>query len=61
MPGRIDGWTPADMARRQRPKLPVIYMSGFIPDQGMKKVEGSLFLLKPYRTDEMLRATEKLL
>jgi CheY-like chemotaxis protein len=60
MPGRINGWTLADMARRQSPKLPVIYMSGFCPDQGME-VEGSLFLAKPYRADEMMRAIEKLL
>jgi len=60
MPGRINGWTLADMARRQSPKLPVIYMSGFCPDQGME-VEGSLFLAKPYRADELMRAIEKLL
>jgi CheY-like chemotaxis protein len=60
MPGRINGWTLADMARRQSPKLPVIYMSGFCHDQGME-VEGSLFLAKPYRADEMMRAIEKLL
>jgi CheY-like chemotaxis protein len=60
MPGHINGWTLADMARRQSPKLPVIYMSGFCPDQGME-VERSLFLAKPYRADEMMKAIEKLL
>ena len=60
MPGRINGWDLAEMARGRHPKLPVIYMSGFCPDQGME-VEGSLFLAKPYRADEMVRAIEKLL
>lgn len=29
MPGRINGWVLADMARCRRPNLPIIYTSGF--------------------------------
>lgn len=59
MPGRINGWVLADMARCRCPKLPVIYTSGFAPQQGME-VEDSLFLAKPYRAGEILSAIEKL-
>ena len=59
MPGRINGWVLADMARCRRPNLPVIYTSGFSPQRGMD-VEDSIFLPKPYRADEMLKAIETL-
>jgi len=59
MPGRINGWVLADMARCRRPNLPVIYTSGFSPQQGME-VEDSIFLPKPYRLGEMLKAIEEL-
>ena len=44
MPGRINGWHLAEMARCQRPNLPVIYASAF-PPQLASKVEGSVFLV----------------
>jgi CheY-like chemotaxis protein len=59
MPGRINGWVLADMARCRRPNLPVIYTSAFAPQQGLE-VEDSIFLAKPYRAREMLNAIEKL-
>ncbi|WP_198017207.1 response regulator [Methylocapsa acidiphila] len=59
MPGQINGWVLADMARCRRPNLPVIYTSGFSPQHGMQ-VEDSIFLAKPYRTHEMLKAIETL-
>jgi CheY-like chemotaxis protein len=59
MPGKVNGWALADMARCRRPKLPVIYTSGYTPQHG-KEVEDSLFLSKPYRAGEILRAIEKL-
>jgi acyl-homoserine lactone synthase len=59
MPGRINGWDLADMARWRRPKLPVIYTSAFAPQQG-SKIEGSLFLAKPCRIREILNAIHKL-
>ena len=59
MPGRINGWHLAEMARCRRPNLPVIYTSAFTP-QPASKVEGSVFLAKPYRIDEILKAIEEL-
>jgi two-component system CheB/CheR fusion protein len=59
MPGRINGWVLADMARCRRPNLPIIYTSGFA-SQEVSKVEGSFFLSKPYRTAQILAAFDKL-
>jgi len=59
MPGKINGWALADMARCRRPNLPVIYTSGFAPQEG-REVEDSIFLPKPYRAGEMLKAIESL-
>jgi len=59
MPGRINGWDLAEMARGRHPHLPVIYASGFAPQQG-SEIEGSLFLPKPYRIGEILNAIEEL-
>ena len=59
MPGRINGWHLAEMARCRRPNLPIIYTSAF-PPQLASKVEGSVFLAKPYRVDEILNAIEDL-
>ncbi len=59
MPGRINGWHLAEMARCRRPNLPVIYTSAFTP-QLSSKVGGSVFLTKPYRVDEILNAIEEL-
>ena len=57
MPGRINGWDLAEMARGRHPKLQVIYTSAFAPQQG-SEIEGSLFLAKPFRIGEILNAIE---
>jgi CheY-like chemotaxis protein len=59
MPGKVNGWFLADMARCRRPNLPVIYTSGFAPQQD-KEVEDSIFLAKPYRAGQVLNALHKL-
>ncbi|SFK56177.1 response regulator [Methylocapsa palsarum] len=59
MPGKVNGWFLADMARCRRPNLPVIYTSGFSP-QHDKEVEDSIFLPKPYRAGEVLNALRQL-
>ena len=59
MPGRINGWDLAEMARGRHPKLQVIYTSAFAPQQG-SEIEGSLFLAKPFRIGEILNAIEEL-
>jgi CheY-like chemotaxis protein len=58
MPGRIDGWLLADMARCRIPHLPVIYASGYSPED--REVEGSLFISKPYHAGDILAAIVKL-
>lgn len=58
MPGRINGWLLADMARCRRPKLPVIYASAYSP-QDPREVEDSIFISKPYRLDDILAAITK--
>ena len=59
MPGRINGWDLADLARRRLPNLPVIYTSGYSPQRGLA-VEDSIFLPKPYRIGEILDAIGEL-
>ncbi|WP_026607175.1 PAS domain-containing protein [Methylocapsa acidiphila] len=59
MPGRIDGWLLAEMARRRHSNLPVIYTSAFSPQRGLE-VESSRFLPKPYRIAEIFAAIEEL-
>jgi acyl-homoserine lactone synthase len=59
MPGRINGWDLAAMARDRHPKMPVIYMSAFAPQQD-SGIEGSLFIAKPYRIRAVLNAIEEL-
>jgi CheY-like chemotaxis protein len=58
MPGRINGWHLAEMARCRRPNQPVIYMSGLAP-QPASKVGGSIFLAKPYRVEQILNAIQE--
>jgi len=59
MPGRINGWDLAAMARDRHPKMPIIYMSAFAPQQD-SRIEGSLFIAKPYRIGAVLNAIEEL-
>lgn len=60
MPGRIDGWALARLAREQIPDLRIIYTSGYSPLQGME-VENSVFLRKPYRTSDILNSIEQVM
>jgi CheY-like chemotaxis protein len=60
MPGRIDGWALAKLARQHWPALPVIYTSGYSPLHGME-VDNSVFLRKPYRPLDILRTIEQVL
>jgi CheY-like chemotaxis protein len=58
MPGSTDGWTLAEKARAWRPDLPVIYVSGYSPQNS--PVDGSIFLAKPYRSVTLLNALDQL-
>ena len=55
MPGEIDGWRLAALAREAAPDLPVIYVSGY-SSQDMAPVEGGVFLPKPFRFADLRRA-----
>lgn len=52
MAGVCDGWELARRARRFRPELGVIYISGYSADEP-QPVPGSVFLKKPYRLQEV--------
>lgn len=59
LPGQIDGWRIAEEARRMRPDLPVIYVTGFF-SQASREVSGGLMIIKPYRPSAIVKAAEKL-
>ena len=48
LPGELDGWQLAATAREAKPKLSVIYATGYTVDREAA-VPGSVFLKKPYR------------
>lgn len=50
LPGEMDGWRLAETLREAKPKLPVIYATGYAAQfEKQSKVPGSVFLKKPYR------------
>ena len=62
MPGGIDGWALAEKAKRIRPDLKVLYISGYVPrlpssTHGM--VHGPL-LTKPWRRQQLLDHLKRL-
>lgn len=60
MPGPLDGWDVARRAREQRPRLPVIYATGYSSNAPATE-PGSMLFLKPYRMSEILAAARTLL
>jgi len=56
MPGGMNGWELADLARQTRPGLPVLFSSGYareaLVEQGRASVETTI-LTKPYRKAEL--------
>jgi CheY-like chemotaxis protein len=58
MPGGINGWELADLARKARPQLRVLLTSGYaletLTAQGHLR-DGSAILAKPYRKAELAR------
>ena len=55
MPGELDGFALAREARQRRPRLPVLYTSGYTNRVGENAVAASLgkMLPKPYRPDQL--------
>ena len=60
LPGELDGWRLAETAREKRPKLAVIYVTGYTVERG-KGVPGSVFLKKPYRPSEIVATIRTLI
>ncbi|HEX9461927.1 MAG TPA: response regulator [Alphaproteobacteria bacterium] len=53
LPGSMDGFDLAELAKRRRPGLQVIYMSGYLRNEGVW--EGTL-LTKPWTIDDLRAA-----
>jgi len=60
LPGRVDGWDLAEVARRLCPGLPVIYASAY-SYVTPRQVPGSVMLDKPYPPRALLDALDALL
>jgi two-component system cell cycle sensor histidine kinase/response regulator CckA len=66
MPGGIVGRSLAEMLRKDRPGLKVIYISGYSPDQPGKQAKprskhGTEFLQKPYRSTLLMESVRRCL
>ena len=60
LPGRLDGWAIARLARQLRSALPVIYATGYTVDRAAE-VPGAIFLNKPYQPSQVIETIAKLL
>ena len=57
MPGSMDGFTLADNARRKYAKLPVLFMTGAVPESDEKAaamIKKRLLLRKPFSPKELV-------
>lgn len=59
LPGAIDGWHVAFEYRFHHPMRPVVYTTGYAPDED-RRVENSVMLRKPYRLAQAVAAFENL-
>jgi DNA-binding response OmpR family regulator len=59
LPGRLDGWAVAQLAREHRTALPVIYASGYTVDRSAV-VPDAIFLDKPYQPSLIVATIRKL-
>ena len=59
LPGTLDGWAIAEEARRIKPDLPVIYVTGFSAN-APREVPGSILIPKPYRLATIIKAAGQL-
>ncbi len=57
--GGLTGWDVAEEFRAARSGIPIIYTSGNAVD-GARKVSGSVFFGKPFRTADILRVCREL-
>lgn len=59
MPGKLDGLQLASWLSVERPDLPVLLTSGY--PQGQIRLPGVLFISKPYRSEELFVALERVI
>ncbi len=59
LPGRLDGWSVAEQARRRFAALSVIYVTGY-SGAPARQVPGSVLIMKPYRPAAILKAAQNL-
>lgn len=60
-PGKT-GWWIAQVARRERPEIPVIYISGdAVSEWGKNGVAGSIMMQKPVEDQQLIQTLEGLL
>jgi CheY-like chemotaxis protein len=57
--GPLQGWDVAERLRSSGRRIPVVYASGNAPDRS-RRVAGSLFFDKPYSSEAVVRACERL-
>jgi CheY-like chemotaxis protein len=60
LPGQLDGWAVARLARQSRSALPVVYATGYTLDRSAE-VSGAIFLNKPYQPSLVIETIQKLL
>jgi len=60
MPG-IDGWELARRARKTRPDIKVLYITGYPGEQRPDDAPAGPLLRKPWRTDEFYKCVEQLI
>ena len=60
LPGPLDGWAIARLARQLRSNLPVIYATGYTVDRSAE-VPGAIFLSKPYQPSQIVETIHRLL
>jgi CheY-like chemotaxis protein len=58
LPGVLDGWAVAERCREAKPRLPVIYVTGYCEQARM--VPGAVLFRKPFRTAQILNAIAQL-
>lgn len=58
LPGVLSGWNVAFEFRFLHPLRPVVYATGYSPEQD--QVSGSILLRKPYRPEQVVEALKKL-
>ena len=57
--GSVSGWDVAECFRRQRPDIPLLYMSGERIDHG-RCAPGSVFVAKPLQHSDVLSVCQRL-